>query len=97
MAKGNKGLLRLIRDEQSKSGLAAAILLRNVRPRKSQNGTMLLAHSDFTSNFAINFDGFRVKPRVIATVQCQLSQSQAESLRKRKRLDRAMAGSPMLK
>lgn len=96
MRKGNPGVLRLVPDDESHTGMSAAILLRNVRPVRIKTGT-LIARSSFLSNFQVNCEGFRVRPKVTATIECQLTDAQVKEARKRKILERCMAGSPMLK
>lgn len=97
MRKGNKGVLRLVRDNDSHTGLSAAILLRGVRAKESKNGVMVLAQSEFIANMLVNCEGFRIRPRVIATVECVLNEKQKKELTRRKALERAYAGGPMLK
>lgn len=96
MRRGNPGVLRLIPDDDSHTGMSAAILLRNVRPVKIKTGT-LIARSSFMSNFQVNCEGFRVRPKVTAIIECQLTDAQIKAARKKLILDRCMAGSPMLK
>lgn len=93
----NKAIMRLVRDEESHTGLSAAILIRNVRPHKSRNGRTVLANANFTANFSVNCDGYKVKPKVRAMIECQLNPLQLKSFKRKLTMERAFAGSPMLK
>lgn len=93
----SKGILRLVRDEDSRTGLSAAILIKNVRPHRTKNGRTVLAKANFTANFSVNCEGYKVRPRVTTLIECQLNAFQAKAARNKRQLDRAMAGSPMLK
>jgi hypothetical protein len=95
--KGNPGKLKLIRDDDSSTGLSAAILLRNVRPgRLNNDGGQLIAKSEFMANFSVNLGGHRVRPRVAVMVYAQLTDEQIGKTRAKERLERAMQKAPML-
>lgn len=93
----SNGILRLVRDEDSHTGMSAAILIKNVRPLRKNNGRTILAKANFTANFSVNCEGYKVRPRVTTLIECQLSPVQAKAARNKRQLDRAIAGSPMLK
>lgn len=97
MRRGNKGLIKLIADDESVTGTAAAILLRNVRPKRMANGDYKIASSEFLANFQMNCDGFRVKPKVMVSVVCHLSELQRNHIKRRKRMEAAMRNAPILK
>jgi len=93
----NPAIMRLFKDDDSHTGMSAAILIRNIRPKRLASGRTVIANANFTANFTLNCEGFRVKPRVKAVIECQLSEIQAKTARKKRIMDRALAGSPMLK
>lgn len=97
MRKGNPGLLKFIGDEDSCSGISAAILLRNVRPKRLKNGDYKVVYSEFPANFHMNCEGFRVRPKVMVSVFCQLSELQSKQAKKQRELDAALRGAPILK
>jgi hypothetical protein len=95
--KGNPGALRLVRDEESSTGLSAAILLRNIRPgRLRECGGQLIAKSEFDSAVRINVGGHRVRPKVVVMIYAQLNAKQLKQTRDKQRLERALARAPML-
>jgi hypothetical protein len=97
MRRGNPGLLRVIADNDSVTGTAAAILLRNIRPKRLSNGDYRIALSEFTANFHMNCDGFKVRPKVVVSVMCNLSALQQQHIKNKKRMDAALRNSPILK
>lgn len=95
--KGNPGKLKLIRDDESKTGLSAAILLQNVNPLKVRpDGGQQIAKSEFNANFPVTVEGFQCRPKVVVMIYAQLNEQQLKTLRDRKRLERAIAKAPML-
>lgn len=96
MRKGNPAWMRLIRDNKSHTGLSAAILLRNVRPKKRSGGRYSIARAEFDAGFVLNCDGFKVKPKVTVLIECHLNAMQAKAEKQRRINERALANSPML-
>lgn len=97
MSKNKTGIVRLIKDDESHTGTSAAILLRNINPIRYKNGKTVVADREFKANFSLNCDGYRVRPKVSVSIVCELSEAQSEAANKKRLIDRAMAGSPMLK
>lgn len=95
--KGNPGKLKLIRDDESKTGLSAAILLQNVQPLKVRSdGGQQIAKSEFTASFPVTVEGFRVRPRVVVMIYAQLNEQQLKTVRDLKSQERAIARAPMI-
>lgn len=98
MRRGNKAMLRLIKDPDSSTGMSAAILIKNVRPVKlGRAGAYRLARCDFTSGFSLNCDGIKIKPRTVIEITCVPTKAQSDAAARVRRIERAFAGAPMLK
>lgn len=98
MRKGNPAVLRLFRDQESSTGMSAAILIRNVRPRRiNKSGAYLLAESQFNANFHLNCDGEQVRPQARVLIFCHPNAKQSKAILRRRKDERLLARSPMLK
>lgn len=96
-SKGNPGHLKLIRDDDSETGLSAAILLKNVRPLKVRpDGGQQIAKSEFTANFNVTVNGMRCRPKVVVMIYAQLNEQQLKTLRDKESQERAIARAPMI-
>ena len=95
--KGNKAKLNFVHDSESSTGLSAAVLIRNVKPGPLKNdGTQLIARSEFTSAVTVNLGAYRVRPKVAVIIYAELTPDQLRKSREKERTERALAGAPML-
>lgn len=93
---GNKGILRLIKDKDSNTGLSAAVLIRNIRPHRRKDGQWYITHSNFTANFSLNCDGFKVRPSVAVKIVCQPTKAIIRAAKLNRQREAARSGSPIL-
>ena len=91
-----RAYLRIFKDPDSSTGISVAVLVKNVRPKITKVGRHEITEANFKANFAINCDGYKVKPNVELKVWAQLRPEIVKAINKKKKLERAMAGSPML-
>lgn len=91
-----RAYLRIFKDLESHTGVSAAVLVKNVRPINRKDGLYELAEANFKANFAINCDGYKVRPNVELKIWAELSPLVVKNIRKRRKMERALAGSPML-
>lgn len=94
MAKKNH--MRIVRDPQSSTGYSAAILIKNVSPRRFSDGSYIFAERNFKSDTWMDLGGYRKRPSVHVKIFADVPKYFTESQRKKKIRDRALAGSPML-
>ena len=93
----NPGLLRMVIDDKSKTGVSAAILIRNIKPKRLSNGDYRIAVSSFVSAVKVDCDGYRISPKVAVSILCAMHPAHVRATNQRKRMERALADSPMLK
>lgn len=93
----NPGLLRMVIDDKSTTGVSAAILIRNIKPKRLASGDYRIAVSGFVAGLKIDCDGYRINPKVAVSILCAMHPSHIRSIRNKERMERAMANSPMLK
>lgn len=94
--KSDRGYLRIYKDKDSETGFSAAVLIQNLRPKKTRSGYYHIAKTEFNANFVMNCEGFKLRPKVEVRVWCDMPKHMVDDLNKRKRMERALAGSPML-
>lgn len=90
--------MRIVRDPNSKTGLSALVLLRDIKMRGPlSHGRYVLVDRKFSGKYPIDFGGQKRKPRVAVTIDWQPSAIELQMQLNRKKLERARANSPMLK
>lgn len=88
--------VRIYKDEDSRTGISAAVLIKNVRPKKCGGGYYHIANAEFNGNFYLNCDGYKLRPKVEVKVWCDMPEMLVKAINKKKQMERALAGSPML-
>lgn len=77
--------------------MSAAVLLKNIKPKRLKTGEWKIAESHFVSNIKLNCDGFVVRPEVKITIVCPLTKEQVRVARRQREEEKAKLGSPILK
>lgn len=91
-----RAYLRIFRDPDSSTGVSAAVLVKNVRPRRSKIGYFEIADATFKANFPINCEGYKIKPDVQLKICAQIPPYLIKEVIKKRKRERALACSPML-
>ncbi len=96
--KPGKAILRIIKDPDSRTGVSAGIWIRHVRPvQRGPAGSYKIVDLEFKANFRLDCDGVRIRPTVKVQIVCESTPLQAELITSRKRKERVLKKSPMLK
>lgn len=95
--RGRTNLFRLVKDEHSGTGYSVAILLRDVRPRKSGADRWKVVSREFSGDFKLNCDGVYVSPRVKVSVYAEHTEQVKSKLKHKRELDAAIKMAPILK
>lgn len=94
--RNKRSYVKIFKDPDSATGISAAILIKNVTPKKTMSGYYHIAFTKFLGNFYLNCDGVKIRPKVQAKIWCEIPKRVFAEVRKKKKLERAMNNSPML-